>query len=72
MERAEGKGIFCGSGEREPLLAHGEWRVYRCRRCGPSILDPRPDAGERVGRCSLGRSFAVVARKSAEREGGAS
>ncbi len=36
--------LLCGEENRELLIREGEWTVYRCRRCGLGILDPKPSA----------------------------
>jgi 2-polyprenyl-3-methyl-5-hydroxy-6-metoxy-1,4-benzoquinol methylase len=34
--------IICGSSERSPLYASGQWQVYKCPGCELGVLNPRP------------------------------
>jgi SAM-dependent methyltransferase len=48
MENADPKCVLCRSTERTLLLQQGEWTVYKCKKCGLGLLDPRPDLQERT------------------------
>ena len=48
MEHPAPQCILCGSAERTLLFRQGEWTVYTCKACGLGLLDPRPDALERI------------------------
>lgn len=46
MEQAGEACLLCGATDKEPLHQQGEWKIYRCRKCGLGVLEPRPSAAE--------------------------
>jgi 2-polyprenyl-3-methyl-5-hydroxy-6-metoxy-1,4-benzoquinol methylase len=42
MKHSKPECVLCGNLEKDLLLSIEKWKVFKCRRCGLGMLDPRP------------------------------